>query len=397
MLGERGARELGRRLALVEDDDAVAQRRRARRCRSSRSAPARPPPRVGADERVHLGLRADVDAARRVVEQHHRGLRVEPLGEHDLLLVAARQRARGVVDRPRADAQPARPELAARSRRRPARTTGPSEASPTERTWPMFSQIGLSSISPSRRRSPETSATPARDRAPQAVRHGTAAGQRRPSRRPGAPEPADSSSTAWWPAPATPASPTTSPGATRQRSAASSDALDGGVAQLQRRPRSVEPEGLAERARGSGSAPGLGASTGSPSIALTITGTVSFSRGSALIAVCPSRSTVISSHRRHHVLEDVRDEHDADVAVAQHPQRVEQHLRARRAERRRRLVEDQHARLGEQRLGDLQQLALGEAEVLDRRPQRRRRDRDRAAPAALAPPSRALEIRTAPA
>src|SRR3954453_23888738 len=41
------------------------------------------------DEDVHLGLRADVDAARRVVEEQDRRLGVEPLGEHDLLLVAA--------------------------------------------------------------------------------------------------------------------------------------------------------------------------------------------------------------------------------------------------------------------------------------------------------------------
>jgi hypothetical protein len=39
--------------------------------------------RVGrrADQRVHLGLGADFDAARRVVEQEDRGLRIEPLGE----------------------------------------------------------------------------------------------------------------------------------------------------------------------------------------------------------------------------------------------------------------------------------------------------------------------------
>ena len=74
--------------------------------------------------------------------------------------------------------------------------------------------------------------------------------------------------------------------------------------------------------------------------------------------------------QRHHVLEDVRDEHDADLAVAQHAQRVEQQLGALLAERGGRLVEDQHARLGEQRPGDLDQLALGERQLLEPRAQR---------------------------
>ena len=69
--------------------------------------------------------------------------------------------------------------------------------------------------------------------------------------------------------------------------------------------------------------------------------------------------------QRHHVLEDVGDEDDADLAVAQHAQDVEQRLGARRAERRGRLVEDQDARLGQQRLADLHELALGEAQLLD--------------------------------
>ena len=42
---------------------------------------------------VHLGLGADVDAPGRLVEDQHRRLGVEPLGEHRLLLVAARELA----------------------------------------------------------------------------------------------------------------------------------------------------------------------------------------------------------------------------------------------------------------------------------------------------------------
>jgi hypothetical protein len=60
---------------------------------------------------VHLVLGADVDPARRVVEQQHGRLGVEPLGEDDLLLVAAGQRAGLLVDRP-VGRQANRPDLA---------------------------------------------------------------------------------------------------------------------------------------------------------------------------------------------------------------------------------------------------------------------------------------------
>ena len=44
-----------------------------------------------ADELMDIGLGADVDASRRLVEDQDRWLDVEPLGEHHLLLVAAGQ------------------------------------------------------------------------------------------------------------------------------------------------------------------------------------------------------------------------------------------------------------------------------------------------------------------
>ena len=45
------------------------------------------------DEAVDVGLRADVDALRRLVEHEHPWRAAEPAGHHDLLLVAARQLA----------------------------------------------------------------------------------------------------------------------------------------------------------------------------------------------------------------------------------------------------------------------------------------------------------------
>lgn len=45
---------------------------------------------------MHLGLGADIDAARRFIHHQHLGLRGEPLGEYDLLLVAAGERSHDV-------------------------------------------------------------------------------------------------------------------------------------------------------------------------------------------------------------------------------------------------------------------------------------------------------------
>ena len=50
------------------------------------------------DDAMDLDLGADVDAARRLVEDQHPRLRGQPLAEHDLLLVPAGQRAGELVD-----------------------------------------------------------------------------------------------------------------------------------------------------------------------------------------------------------------------------------------------------------------------------------------------------------
>ena len=56
--------------------------------------------------RVDLVLRRDVDAARRLVEEEDRRAGHQPLGDHDLLLVAAREAlGRLLVDRARLDLQ----------------------------------------------------------------------------------------------------------------------------------------------------------------------------------------------------------------------------------------------------------------------------------------------------
>ncbi|BAB51502.1 mll4969 [Mesorhizobium japonicum MAFF 303099] len=59
----------------------------------------------GAHQPVDFRLGADVDAARRLVEDHHLRVHGQPLAEHDLLLVAARQRAGARLHRRRLDAE----------------------------------------------------------------------------------------------------------------------------------------------------------------------------------------------------------------------------------------------------------------------------------------------------
>src|SRR5438105_5063318 len=54
-----------------------------------RGARVRGPPNL----RVDLGARPDVDALRRLLEQDRPGTALQPAGQHDLLLVAARRRA----------------------------------------------------------------------------------------------------------------------------------------------------------------------------------------------------------------------------------------------------------------------------------------------------------------
>ena len=50
-----------------------------------------------AQPRVDFALGADIDAARRLVEQQQPRIAEDLLGQHDLLLIAARQRADGDV------------------------------------------------------------------------------------------------------------------------------------------------------------------------------------------------------------------------------------------------------------------------------------------------------------
>ena len=141
----------------VHHRDAVAH------ARGSRAAPTRssgwPRPRAASStiSAVDLGLRADVDALRRLVEDQHRGLRRQPAAERDLLLVAAGERRRpGASSDGVLIAQPP-----ARSRRRaPARAPSRGTAEPRRcrraTASVMLAATGISRITPWRRRSSGT-------------------------------------------------------------------------------------------------------------------------------------------------------------------------------------------------------------------------------------------------
>ena len=84
--------ELARDATLRERVDAVADAEQLGQLRRDHDD-ALPGGGQPVDDRVDLVLRAHVDAARRLVEDEHVGIGVDPLRQHDLLLVAARELA----------------------------------------------------------------------------------------------------------------------------------------------------------------------------------------------------------------------------------------------------------------------------------------------------------------
>ena len=87
-----GALELGDVAALAQHHDAVAQADQLRHLAGG-DQDAEALAGELAQPRIDLALGADVDAARRLVEQQQARIAEDLLGQHDLLLVAAGQRA----------------------------------------------------------------------------------------------------------------------------------------------------------------------------------------------------------------------------------------------------------------------------------------------------------------
>ena len=97
LLGRVGAGDLGRDAALVQDEDPVRHREDLGQVARDEDDPEAGRGELG-DDPVDLDLGADVDAAGRLVEDEQARLGGQPLGQDDLLLVAARQRADHLLD-----------------------------------------------------------------------------------------------------------------------------------------------------------------------------------------------------------------------------------------------------------------------------------------------------------
>ena len=110
VLGDLGARQRADDGAIAQDDDPVRTLHdllELRRDQNDRQ------PRFGqiADQALDLGLGADVDAARWIVEEQHPWLEAQDAGEQDLLLVSAGQLADPLIGARRLDPQAAHERL----------------------------------------------------------------------------------------------------------------------------------------------------------------------------------------------------------------------------------------------------------------------------------------------
>ena len=150
--------------ALAHHQDAVGQQQQLRHLRRHHDD-AEPLRGELEDQPVDLLLGADVDAARRLVEQQDARLGRQPFADHDLLLVAAGERGGCLIDAGAADREPldhvgGERALRGRSARRPNRDSAPIEGSAT------LSQIEAARCRPRSLRSSLTSATPSGRRRP---------------------------------------------------------------------------------------------------------------------------------------------------------------------------------------------------------------------------------------
>ena len=302
-------------------------------------------------EAVDLGLGADVDAARRLVEQQHARARAQPLREHDLLLVAARELPRALVRARGADGQP----LALLLERR-ALARGRQPAARRDR-----GEVGERRVGPHREQEHEALGLallghedePGADRvahrrADRAVAYAHLAGRAAVHAGERAQQPAaaraeqagdrddlalaDLEVEALSPAPARrhhPARPQREGLAVRRR--LREDGVD------------VAPDHLAHQAR------------------------------DVVLAARPARDQpAVAQHadlvgQHGDLLQAMADVEHRDALLRQGAHRVEDRLQLLAREHRGRLVEDQHARLAHERARDLHQLLVGQREALGRR------------------------------
>ena len=101
-------RELGHQPSLPHDQDPVADPQHLRQLRGDHQH-AHPVARELDEQVMHFGLGGHVDAPGGLVHDQHRGLAAQPLGQHDLLLVAAGEHGHRVLEPAVLDREPGRP------------------------------------------------------------------------------------------------------------------------------------------------------------------------------------------------------------------------------------------------------------------------------------------------
>ena len=159
LLGGLLARERGHEAALAHDEHAVGEGEDLGQLGGDDQDGHAVAGQLG-EQAVDLGLGADVDPAGRLVDDEQRRLAGQPLGQHDLLLVAAREQRDRAGDPAVLDLEALGPvggerALGARPKMRPSRSRRPSEASA------MLCAMDISMTRPCWRRSSGTKPMPA--------------------------------------------------------------------------------------------------------------------------------------------------------------------------------------------------------------------------------------------
>ena len=341
--------EDGHLAALAHDQDAVAHGQHLRQVRADEDD-RHAPRRQIVDQLMDLHLGADVDTTSRFVEDHHFGVRLQPLADDDLLLVAPGKRRRRRIDRRRADAQPLPEGLGGRPLLRTAHDSGGRQKAGERRQR---------DVRRDRERHDESELSPVLGAIGDAQRHGVAGtatrspelrrarSRRRPrgrSRR----------------APAR----RRCAGLRPDRQTRAPPRRGGRTRHPETRPRGADRAPTAaprpDRAARGGTAPDLAtdhAADGSCRRQLRAR------RGRDPAAVAQDRDAIGDLEDFFHTVGDEKNRH---ALLAQGVHDAEEPLHLVRREGCRRLVHDQHAHVERDRLGDLDRLLFGEGQPAGR-------------------------------
>ena len=299
------------------------------------------------EQAVHLRLRPDVDAARRLVDDQERRLAAEPLRKDGLLLVAARQRPDRVrqlrVLQPQAQRPVAREGALGAAEDEAASTNGVEGC---QRDVALDREVHDEALLP-----PVLGDEPdsRRHRRRGRARRAGACRRSRPSRRLQRSIPKIARATSVRPAPTRPASATISPLRTTNET-------------------SVKSPSRVRRSTFSTTRPGLGRHLREQRVHVTADHRADHGLHGQLLDRLRPDVAAVAHHGdpladREDLVEAVRDEEDGVAPGAQRLDDAEQPLDLVRRQRRGRLVHHDDARVRRQRLRDLDELLIGDREA----------------------------------